>query len=178
MILDSLLMFDSAINLAQVAGSYPSTNVLDLHMAGIPTLANLQGARDIGIGDGPALNLLVQVVTAFTSAGLATLSVALQGATDNGSGAPASFNSWWTSPTYALATIAVAGARLYDMDMPRPPAGIAIPRFLRLNYTIGTATTTGGTVGAYIVLDRIDQPYQSTGNAVMGGYPAGITIAN
>jgi len=33
-----------------------------------------------------------------------------------------------SSPAYALATLA-AGAKLYEMDMPRPPAGVAIPRF-------------------------------------------------
>jgi hypothetical protein len=180
MILDAFLQFDSAVNLAQVVGTYNSTNVIDLHITApsIPVLANLQGARDIGIGDDPAMKLLVQVVTAFTSAGAATLSAALQGATDNGSGAPSTFNTWWTSPAYALATIAVVGARLLDMDMPRPPAGIAIPRFLRLLYTIGGATTTAGTVAAYLVLDRMDQYYTSTGNAVMGGYPPGITVAN
>ncbi len=179
MILDAFLQFDSAVALAQVQGDYASTNVIDLHMTtGIPVLANLSGARDIGIGDDPALKLLVQVVTAFTSAGAATLVVKLQGATDNGSGSPNAYSTWWISPAYALATIAVAGARLMDMDFPRPPAGIAVPRFLRLLYTIGGATTTAGTVAAYIVLDRMDQMYQSTGNAVMGGYPAGITIAN
>ena len=164
--------------LAQVAGTYYSNNVIDLHMAGIPTLSANQGARDIGIGDDPALKLLVQVVTAFTSGGAATLVVALQGAADNGAGAPTTYYSWWSSPTFALATLAVAGARLYDMDMPRPPAGISIPRFLRMAYTIGAATTTAGTIASYIVLDRMDQPYSSTGNAVMGGYPAGINIAN
>ena len=178
MILDALLQFSNAQNLAQIAGTYASTNQIDLHMAGIPTLANLQGARDIGIGDDPALKLLVQVVTAFTSTGAATLVVALQGATDDGTGAASTFSTWWASPAYALATIAVAGARLLDMDMPRPPAGIAVPRFLRLLYTVGAQTTTAGTVSSYIVLDRMDQMYSSTGNAVMGGYPAGINVAN
>lgn len=178
MILDAFLQFDSAVNLAQVQGTYNSTNVIDLGGPGLPVLANLQGARDIGIGDDPALKLLVQVVTAFTSGGAATLVVALQGATDTGAGGPNTFVTWWVSPAYALATIAVAGARLMDMDMPRPPAGVAIPRFLRLLYTIGGATTTAGTVAAYLVLDRMDQYYSSTGNAVMGGYPAGITVAN
>jgi hypothetical protein len=178
MILDALLQFDSAANLAQIAATYPSGNVLDLHMAGIPVLANLQGARDMGIGDDPALKLLVQVTTAFTSAGAATLQVALQGATDDGTGNPSTFVTWWTSPTYALATLAVVGARLYDMDMPRPPAGVAIPRFLRMSYIIGAATTTAGKIMAAIVLDRPDQAYSSTGNAVLGGYPAGINVAN
>lgn len=178
MILDAFLAFDTAANLAQVAGTYTSANVLDLHTSGgLPVLANLQGARDMGVGDSPALELLVQVVTAFTSGGAGTLQIAIQGAPDNGSGAPGSYVSWYTSPAYALATLA-AGARLYDMPFPRPPAGVAIPRFLRMSYVIGTATMTAGTVASFIVLDRVDQAYQSTNNAIMGGYPAGITIAN
>jgi hypothetical protein len=174
MILDALLSF------SLTAGDVPtvtavSGNILDLHLAGLPVLANLQGARDIGIGDDPAMKLLVQVTTTF--AGGTSLAVALQGATDNGSGSPNAFVAWWTSPVYALATL-VAGARLMDMDMPRPPAGVAIPRFLQLNYTIVGTMSGGGTLKSFIVLDRMDQSYQSTSNAVMGGYPAGITIAN
>lgn len=179
MILDAFLAFDTAANLAQVVGTYTSANVIDLHASGgaIPVLANLQGARDIGIGDAPSLELLVQVITAFTSGGAGTLQIAIQGATDNGSGAPGTYSTWWTSPAYALATL-VAGTRLYDLPFPRPPAGIAVPRFLRMQYVVGGATMTAGTLGAYIVLDRMDQMYQSTNNAIMGGYPAGITIAN
>jgi len=177
MILDRLLQFSSAQNLAQVTGTYVSDDVIDLHMAGIPTLANGQGARDMGIGDDPALKLLVQVGTTFTSGGAGTLQVAIQGATDNGSGAPATFSTWWLSPAYALATLN-AGSRLYDMDMPRPPDGIAIPRFLRMAYIVGGATMTAGTLGAWMVLDRIDQPYTGTDNSVLGGYPPGITVAN
>ncbi len=178
MILDALLQFDNAVSLAIAAGTQASTNVIDLGVtSGIPTSASGGGARDIGIGDDPALKLLVLVTTTFTSGGAGTLSVALQGAIDNGSGAPAAFSTWWTSPAYALATLN-AGSRLYDMDMPRPPDGIAIPRFLRLLYTIAAATMTAGNVSAYIVLDRDDQIYQSTDNSVLGGYPAGINVAN
>jgi hypothetical protein len=182
MILDNLLMFDSTLapkNLAQVTGTYDSTNILDLHIinGGLPVLANNQGARDLGIGDDPALKIFCQVTTAFTSGGAGTLAVELQGATDNGAGAPAAFSVWWLSPTYALATL-VAGERLFDMDMPRPPAGIAIPRFLKMSYIVGGATMTAGQVVCGIVLDRDDQPYSSTNNATLGGYPAGITVAN
>lgn len=177
MILDSLLQFDNAASLAIAAGTQASTNVIDFGGPAIPTLANLQGARDMGIGDNPALKLLVQVSTTFTSAGAATLAVALQGATDNGSGAPNAFSTWWSSPAYALATLN-AGSRLLDMDFPRPPDGIAIPRFVRLLYTVGAFTMTAGAVSAYIVLDRDDQPYLSTDNSILGGYPAGINVAN
>lgn len=173
MILDALTMFSNAQNLAVAAGTTDS-NILDLHMAGIPVLANLQGARDVGVGDDPALKLLVQVTTLF--AGGTSLQAVLKGATDDGTGNPAAFTSWWASPVYALATL-VAGARLYDMDMPRPPAGVAVPRFLKMSYvTLGTFTA--GNLTAAIVLDRIDQMFQSTSNATLGGYPAGIVIAN
>lgn len=177
MILDAFLQFDNAVSLAIAVGTQVSTNIIDLHMAGIPVLANNQGARDMGIGDDPALKLMVQVTTTFTSGGAGTLSVALQGATDNGSGLPAAYSTWWVSPVYALATLN-QGSRLLNMDMPRPPDGIAIPRFLRLNYTVAGATMTAGNVSAYIVLDRDDQPYAGTDNSVLGGYPAGINIAN
>jgi Bbp16-like protein len=155
-------------------GTQNSSNIIDLHMSGIPVLANLQGARDIGVGDDPALKLLIQVITAIT--GGTSLQVVLQGAPDNGSGAPGSYANWWASPVYAEATL-VAGARLYDMDMPRPPAGIGVPRFLRLGY-VSAGTHTAGSLGAWIVLDRMDQMYNATANATMGGYPAGVVIAN
>jgi hypothetical protein len=185
MILDALLQFTGAPATGGIVvtgtnydrpttGTQNSSNVIDLHMAGIPVLANLQGARDIGVGDSPALKLLVQVVVTFGSG--TTLQVVLQGAPDNGSGLEGSYTNWWASPVYAEATL-VAGTRLYDMDMPRPPAGVGVPRFLRLGY-VSTGTHLTGSLGAWIVIDRFDQMYQSTSNAVLGGYPAGITIAN
>lgn len=178
MILDAFLQFDSAANLAQAVGTYPSANVIDLGLTGLPTSANGGGARDIGIGDKPALKLFVLVTTAFVSAGGGTLSVGLQSAIDNGAGAPAAFSAtWWASPTYAIATLK-AGATLLDMDMPRPPDGIAIPRFLRLAYVVGTATITAGTLESFIVIDRQDQAYSGTDNSIYGGYQAGVTVAN
>lgn len=175
MILDALLAFDTATLITANGTTQNSANILDLHIinGGLPVLANLQGARDIGIGDDPALKLLVQVTVAATTG--TSMTVSLEGATDNGSGAPNAFSVWWVSPAYTTAQL-VAGARLMDMDFPRPPQGIAVPRFLKLVYT--TVSTCNPTLGAYIVLDRMDQMYQSTNNAVMGGYPAGINIAN
>lgn len=175
MILDGLLQFSNAQAITVTA---TSTNQIDLGItSGIPTSASGGGARDIGIGDKPALKLLVQVVTAFTAAGAGTLTVALQGAIDNGSGAAAAFSTWWSSPAYALATLN-AGSRLFDMDMPRPPDGIAIPRFLQMNYTVATGPFTAGALSSFIVLDRDDVFYSSTDNSIQGGYPAGITVAN
>jgi hypothetical protein len=164
---------DSATD-SPTTGTQTSSNIIDLHMAGIPVLANLQGARDMGIGDQPALKLLIQVLTAFVSG--TSLVVNLQGATDNGSGAPAAFSTYYGSAAVAEASL-VIGARLLDMDMPRPPVGVAIPRFLQLQY-VSVGTHTLGKLRANIVLDRFDQVYNSTVNSVTGGYPPGIAIAN
>lgn len=176
MILDRELRFSSAQTAAIAVGSAPSTDVIDLHMSGIPVLANLQGARDLGAA-GTKLKLLVLITTTVTSGGAGTLQVDFQGAPDNGSGSPGTYVTWWSSPAYALATL-VAGARLMDLDFPRPPAGVQVPRFVRLNYVVATANLTGGAISAWVVLDREDQMYNSTNNAVRGGYPAGINIAN
>ena len=182
MILDGLLQFTggaggvgSTNNAdAPTTGTQTSSNVLDLHMAGIPVLANNQGARDFGIGDDPALKILAQVSVAFTAG--TSMQLNFQGATDNGSGAPAAFTTWYSSPVYAEATL-VVGARLLDMDVPRPPAGVAIPRFLQLQYvTVGAHAT--GRLQSWIVIDRHDQVYNATSNAILGGYPPGIAIAN
>ncbi len=178
MILDAFQMFDlpsAPRDLAQVAGTYASTNVLDYGiLSGIPSSANGGGARDMGIGDDPALKLFVQVSTAF--AGGTSLQVAIQGAIDDGTGNPSTFNTWYLSPAIALAALDV-GSRCLQIDFPRPPDGIAVPRFVRLAY-ITLGTFTAGKVIAGVVLDRDDQMYQSTNNAVLGGYAAGITVSN
>ena len=180
MILDALLAFSA------LAGDSPttsgvSTNIIDLGLntpatatTSIPTSANGGGARDLGIGDDPAMKLLVLCTATFT--GLTSFGIALQGAVDNGSGAPAAFSTWWTGPATPVAGL-TAGTRLYDMDMPRPPAGIAVPRFLQMSYTVA-GVGTGGTLKAFMVLDRDDQMYNATNNAIYGGYVSGIQVAN
>lgn len=175
-ILDRLYQFSDGQDLSQVVGTYASTDIFDLHGTGLlPTLAAGQGARDMGVGDKPSLKLMVQVVEVFASAGAATLQIHFQGAPDNGSGAPDTYVTFASSPLIALANL-TAGARLWDIDWPRPPAGVDFPRFVRLLYQVATATTTTGTVSAWVVLDRIDQPSQD--GVRLGGYPAGITVAN
>lgn len=180
MILDAEQMFDSPsapIDLAQVVGTYPSTNVIDYGIvAGIPSYANGGGARDMGIGDRPALKLLCQVQEAFTSGGAGTLQIHVQFAPDDGVGGVGTFETAWSSKAYALADVAVVGARLLDMDYPRPGGDQPIPRFTRLLYQIAGATMTAGALVSGVVIDRDDQPRQSAG--YNGGYPAGINIDN
>jgi hypothetical protein len=157
---------------APTTGTQTSSNILDLGISGLPTSASGGGARDIGIGDDPAMKLLVLVVVALT--GGTSLQVNLQGAPDNGSGAPGSFTTMLSSPVVAEASL-IAGARLMEDDMPRPVPGQALPRFLQLQY-VSVGTHGAGQIRAHLVLDRHDLPEQS--NAVLGGYTPGIVIAN
>lgn len=175
MILDAFLEFDpTGTSVAIAAGTQASTNIIDLHGdTMIPNLAANQGARDIGIGDTPAMKICVQVDTAFASAGsTGSIQVAIQGAPDNGSDAPGTYVTMATGPLYVVPGV---GTRLLDIDMPRPKDG-NLPRYLRLLYTVATQTMTAGKVNAHLVLDRMDQPSQTAG--VMGAYPAGIYINN
>lgn len=170
MILDGLYQFDpNPTSVAIAAGTQASTNVISLRASGqIPVLANLAGARDMGIGDSPALKISVNVVVAFASAASAgTMKVAFQGAPDNGSGAPGTFATYYETPVYTTAQLAI-GVSLMDMDVPRPPVGIGMPAYYRLLYTVATATMTAGSVASYLVLDRQD----------FIAYPAGLTISN
>ncbi len=184
MILDNALMFTGTSNGASAgitAGAYTdlpttgtqnSSNVVDLGLTGLPLSASGGGARDIGIGDDPAMKVLVVVTTALT--GGTNISVGLQGAPDNGSGSPGSWTTMVTGATVAEASL-IQGCRLLDVDVPRPIPGQAIPRYLRLVYTSSGTHGAGALEGA-LVIDRHDQPQSA--NAVLGGYPAGITVAN
>jgi hypothetical protein len=193
MILDGLLIFTGgttygpgtlAIGQA-ITATATSTNIIDLGPAltntGLPpsqTTPNSQPFRDIGIGDDPAIKILVQCLTTFTT-GNGNFSVQLQGSPDNGSGAPAGFVTYYSSPTYSIAGgTLVAGSRLMDMDMPRPPQGVAEPRFLQMNFTNSGTNFATATVLAALVLDRFDQVYNALNNNISGGYPAGVTVAN
>lgn len=158
---------------APTTGTQTSSNILDLGLtSGIPTSANGGGARDIGIGDDPAMKILVQCVVAFV--GGTSLQLALQGAPDSGSGTPGSYTTMLETQAIPIADL-VIGARLFDTDVPRPVPAQPLPRYLQMEY-ISVGTFTAGQIRGHLVLDRMDIPEQS--NAVMGGYPAGVTIAN
>lgn len=174
MILDNLLMFSSAQDLfTPAAGAIDSTNTIDLGVSsGVPSSANGGGARDIGIGDAPALELLIVCVTTFV--GGTSLTTTLQGAPDNGSGAPGSYTIMWSSPTIVTANLD-QGQQIGNVTVPRTVPGQVMPRFLKLVYTT-VGDFTAGTVTAGIVLDRDDQPVGGDGQ--YSGYPAGLTVAN
>lgn len=186
MILDNLLTFTGTSNGATggitsgaqtdapTTGTQVASNIIDLGVAsGVPSSANGGGARDIGTGDDPSLKLSVIVVAAFT--GGTSLGLLLQGAPDNGSGAPGSYTTMWQSPAVVVEASLVAGLQIANIDVPRPAVGQAMPRFLRLEF-VSVGTHSAGTVEANIVIDRDDQVIGTTG--LYSGYPAGLNVAN
>ena len=122
-------------------GSTASTNIIDLGVA-----------RDIGGAVTDQLMLLCEVVAAFTSGGSATLQVQFQTAPDNGSGAPGSWSILAQSDAIAVAAL-VQGYKFLPGELPG-----GSHRFIRLNYSIGTAVMTAGTLKAGLVPSLDVQP--------------------
>ena len=184
MILDAFLTFTGASGGvgnndgrtdSPTTGTQNSSNILDLAGPGLPlstTTPFAQPGRDLGIGDDPALKLLVLVTTAFT--GGTSIQASFQGAPDNGSGGAGSFVTYASGPVVVEASL-IVGCRILEIDWPRPSPGAVPPRFVQLGYTT-VGTHGAGKLQGYAVLDRHDQPLDS--NAILGGYPAGITISN
>ena len=190
MILDNLLMFTGTSNGAvggitsgantdaPTTGTQTASNIVDLGVGtvasggAIPSFARGGGARDIGVGDDPSLELLVRVTTAFTVG--TSLQVDLSGAPDDLSGGQGAYTVMWTSPAIAEANL-VVGADIANINVPRVIPAQPLPRFLRLRFiTVGTHST-GAVIGT-IVLDRDDRIKGITG--ALSGYPAGITVSN
>ena len=151
MLLDNNLVFDTA---AAITSTAPSTNVVDL-----------LNARDIGAGNaaGATPKLMVLVTTALATTNSATLTVQFQGSTNN-----STFTTYAESRAYTAGEL-VAGNRLFDIDVPRPSGGAALPRYLRLNYVVGTGVFSQGAVTSAIVLGRDD---------ISPVYPPGVVVTN
>jgi hypothetical protein len=185
MIIDGFFLFTGTSNGASAGitagpntdfpttGTQDASNIVDIGIkSGIPSSAAGGGARDLGIGDRPALKVFVGVTTTFT--GGTSLQVQLAGAPDNGAGAPGAYSVFWTSQAIAEANL-VQGADIANIFFPQPEPGQPIPRYIKLTF-VSVGTHGAGAIEGAIVLDQIQQ-IQNTAGA-LSGYPAGITIAN
>lgn len=186
MILDALLTFSGTLNGATGApavagtatdapttGTQVASNIVDLGLVGgIPNSAAGGGARDIGVGERPQLKLSAIATTAFT--GGTSLQIELDGAPDNGSGAPGTYTQMWLSEVFVEAAL-VQGCQLANITVPRILFEQVLPRFLRMQY-ITVGTHGAGAIEAQIVIDRVDQIIGAAGG--LSGYPAGVTVAN
>lgn len=141
MLIDKLNTFKSAYAPTSVGTTY--SDVLDLGVA-----------RDIAGGVTDFLKLLLQVVTAFTSGGSATLQVTVETSPDNSS---------WTilaqSPAVAVASL-IAGYKFFENGLPGPTS-----RYLRIGFIVGTAAMTAGAITAALVPSLDVQPAYARGYA-------------
>lgn len=141
MILDSQNLFsdDQAIT-----ATAPSDNVIDLGAPGTPVGGVAALVRDLG--KGVPLDILVQVVEAFTSGLATTLTITLEVDNDEAFG---SAKTVWTSGAIAKADL-VAG---YRAAIQYVPEGVD-ERYVRLNYTVATGPFDTGKLAAGLVFGR------------------------
>jgi hypothetical protein len=156
MMLDAQNLLSDAQNLAQAAGTYLSTNAIDLWgQASIPvvpqTIGQAQGPVIKDIGRGLPPEILTQITTTFTSGGAATLQVQLVMADD----AALSTNLVVLQETLALALATLVAG--YQFRLAVPP-GIT-KRYLGVRYIIGTAAMTAGNVTAGIAASLQTNPF-------------------
>lgn len=136
--LDKELLFSDAQTIAAVASTIASTNTVDMGAAATDIIGNTI-TRDWGRSD---LELLCQVVVAVLSAGAATIEVDVI----------TSASADLSTPTIVCSSQVIAKATLvvgYKFRL-FIPFGLT-QRYLGLQYTIGTATTTAGKITACIV---------------------------
>lgn len=129
MILDGSLQFDPPNTPITAGGA--STNVLDM-----------SAMRDMGPGF-TQLDLLVLCQATFVGPAAATLNVQLQGAPDNGSGAPGGYTLIEESGAIPIGMLA-AGMKLFQSDLGAVSQGIVAPP---VNTTI---TTTNASTSATV----------------------------
>jgi hypothetical protein len=155
MLNDTQLIFDNNSSLAIAAGSQASAQIIDLMGGGVGTapvnyfgVQDAVAGEDIGIGDGVSPPVLVVIVgTTFTSGGAGTLQVQLQASVDSGTPGytPSAWKTLLMTDTLPLSVL-TAGTKIAECTWPPRYPGQAMPRFLRLNYVVGTATMTAGTI--------------------------------
>lgn len=163
-----------------VTGTAASTNVFDVTGAGAgnaPAMIGSGGLNtalgyDVGAGTGVETPIVLVTITAVTTV-TGTLTIALQAAPDNGSYSPDTYATLSSTAAFTGATQLFAGAQIIIPIPPVPPGSfstaVKLPRFYRLNYTVGSSISV--VVSASILLDEptIQQVKQYGSN-----YPSGL----
>jgi hypothetical protein len=157
MITDGQLFFEPLAGTA-ITVTANSTNILDL-VAG----------RDLGGGGYPAPTVIVSVLAGFTSAtASATLTIAVQGAPDNGSGSPGGFQTLQATPAIPLGQLS-KGQRPLKIDLAQVSEFPLVP----VN-TTGTTTLSSSSMTVASATGLVQ------GQNVFGNpnVPPGTTIAS
>lgn len=152
MFTDAQLQFSAS---QAITATAVSTNVIDLGVA-----------QDLGIAISPHLQLAIYATAAFVSAGGATLQIQLQSSADN-----STFYTLSQTDVFAVATLPINTKIPMDLVRRSPvQSTVALfPRYLQLNYVVGTSTFSAGKLSAYLVIDRHDNDIEQYKN----GYTVG-----
>lgn len=139
MIIDSLNEFCDATALSTAATGIANVgNIIDL------------GAAHRDIGNGEDVYLVIQVDTAVTSAGAATVEFDLVSDSTTTIAVDGSATVHWRSAAIPKATL-VAG---YTMVVELPNEAPTYERYLAVQQNVGTAALTAGKINAFLVKDK------------------------
>lgn len=130
-LMDRLATFGENVDLSQTTGTYVLTNQIDLQAAAID------------VGNGKPLYLNIVVDEAFSTGSSPTIEFQL--VSDD--------NAALSSPTIHLSSGAIAAANLTlnkRLSFAIPASGLAFERYLGVRALIAVATTTTGTVTAWL----------------------------
>lgn len=136
MIMDELLEFCDADTLTTTTGRNLEGDVI-----------NLQQARDIG--NGQPVYLVIQVTTAVTSAGAATISFELVSDAQAAIAVDGSATEHITTEAIGKATLVAGYTRVIALPLEDP----AYEQYLGLISNVGTAALTAGAINAFLTLD-------------------------
>lgn len=168
MILDLNLVFSDSQDLA-ITASASSTTVIDLTGAQTMEIGNGSAfGADMGVGDGPALPKIgIYCTEALTTTNSATLNIQFQGNAVASSAADGNWITYIETGPLAASSFVVS-TKVAGFDYPIVPAGVDFPRWIRLNYSLGTGQFSTGALSAYIMLQREDW--------TAGQYPSGFSV--
>ena len=123
--------------------------------------------EDLGLGRGVGTPQIEVFSGSGTPAVATSLQIAAQGAPDNGGGTISglTFTIYQQTGAIPLASI-LASTRLARFDLPNRQVGLALPRFLQLDYIVAGSNFTGLTLTSYINLGG------TTAQPTMGLYPS------
>jgi hypothetical protein len=153
--IDALEMMSNAQDLSQVVGSYLSDKSIDLWNGARQTTV-MGNTPKLDFGTGNNMELVVKVIEAFVGA-TATVMVELITADDEG--LTSNVTSILQAPGGSI-TVGIPVATLiagYEFRIALAPLGLT-QRFLGMRYRIFTATTTAGTISAWLDTVRSNAP--------------------
>ena len=139
MLIDNEALLSSSQDLSQTTGDYYSTYAYDM------------GSTTGDLGSGAPIYVVICVDAAFTSGGSATVTFNVIDEADS----TLDSSSVIIVSTRAIAIATLTAGKVITIPV---PAGLITQQFIGLRYDIGTATTTAGTVSAFVSLQPVLNP--------------------